>query len=148
MSRINNRKAAFLEAVTERQKFVDNSKDYIRFNFKYYIYGDDGGESFEDWEKEQILADLNNKIRDFSAKTKKELINEKTLELFSHYPQDSKFKKPKSLQELNIIWARLRITGARRLIGFFMNLEDKENTFYVVFLDKNHMFAPYIKKNT
>ena len=36
MSRTNNRKTAFLEAVTERQKFVENSKDYIRFNFKYY----------------------------------------------------------------------------------------------------------------
>ena len=73
------------------------------------------------------------------------------MEQYDSYPKGSRFVKPQRLSFWGIKWARLRLSGARRLIGFFLDyskindLEEKKimkNTFYVVFLDKNHEFAP------
>ena len=54
--------------------------------------------------------------------------------------------KPKGLSVSELEWSRLRITGRRRLAGFFLKGEhvdkNSRNIFYVVFLDKNHEFAP------
>ena len=58
---------------------------------------------------------------------------------------------PQNLVGTAIKWARFRITGARRLIGVFLNNQKDEknkNVFYIVFLDKDHKFAPSTKKHT
>lgn len=151
--RANIKKSDFLKQIAENNEFINNQKDYLNFNFKYYAYGENEGESFEEWEKEQILADLNNKLKIFSEKKKKELISDGTLEIFRNYPLDSNFSCPVALSGRSISWARLRITGKRRLIGFFINdidndADSKTDVFFVVFLDKNHLFAPSIKKHT
>lgn len=145
----NEKKERFLQAKKQLSSFFDEHDDLIKFSFKFFSFGEDGGESFEEWQKEAILADLNNKLKDFSAKKKIELINEKTLEIYECYPKGSKFKEPKSLEGVNVRWARFDITGKRRLIGFFEESDRaNSNVFYVVFLDKNHQFAPSKKKNT
>lgn len=143
----SNLKSQYLATLDQVDEFLNEN---IVFNFKYFIYGNDVGESFEEWEGEGILADLNNKLKNFSGKTKAELLRDGTLEIYGAYPKDSKFIKPKTLVFAGIQWARFRITGRRRLIGFF--LEDKvlkstssenfRNVFFIVFLDKDHMFAP------
>ncbi|MBP5469107.1 MAG: hypothetical protein J6Z11_07675, partial [Candidatus Riflebacteria bacterium] len=100
---------------------------------------------------EKILADLNNKLKHFSGKTCKELLLDRTLEYYPHFPDDSNFIIPQNLVGTAIKWARFRITGIRRLIGVFLNNQKDEknkNVFYIVFLDKDHRFAPYKKKNT
>ena len=115
------------------------------FNFKFFRSGEKYGEKFEEWEQEAILADLNNKLKNFSGKTKEVLLMDGTLEIYKHYPLGSRFEQPKALKSLSINWARLRITGRRRLIGFFMQeymSEKFRNIFYIVFLDKEHKFAP------
>ncbi|MBR4330672.1 MAG: hypothetical protein IKP71_12580, partial [Candidatus Riflebacteria bacterium] len=129
---------------------IEKTKDHISFSFEFFTYSTKGGESFEDWQKEQILADLNNKLKHFSGKTCNELFLDKTLEYYSQFPEDSNFTIPQNLIGTAIRWARFRITGARRLIGVFFNnqYEKSKNVFYIVFLDKNHRFAPYKKKNT
>lgn len=54
-----------------------------------------------------------------------------------------------SLLPLKVEWARLTITGRRRLAGFFSEGADRESDiFYAVFLDKNHDFYPVEKKHT
>lgn len=143
--RSNPRKKEYLKSIADFQNFSISTDEEISFNFRYYRFGEEGGESFEEWEKEQILADLNTKLKHFSEKKKKELIMDRTLELYSRYPFESNFKMPSDLSGYHIRWARLRVTGKRRLIGFFAEpgLEEKEqNTFYIVFLDKDHRFAP------
>ena len=76
---------------------------------------------------------------------------DRTLEYYPHFPDDSNFIIPQNLVGTAIKWARFRITGARRLIGVFLNNQKDEknkNVFYIVFLDKDHRFTPYKKKNT
>lgn len=150
MSKTNAAKNQYIKQINEKNVFIGRLSDLLLFSFKYYQHYD-GGQSFEEWESAKILADLNNKIHDFSGKTKNELLNDRTLELYDSYPKGSKFTKPKALAETNITWARLRLTGGRRLAGFFVNdalldKADKKDIFYIVFLDRNHEFAPSTKK--
>mgnify|MGYP007069848500 CR=1 FL=1 len=147
-SRRNPTKEKYLQGLVELNNFAQSVADKITFNFKFFQFGDNGGQSFEDWQREEILADLNNKLKDFSGKTILELQQDRTLEIYPEYPKGSKFSPPSMLSSAKIKWARLRITGRRRLIGFFL-MPDKsvitgayKNTFYIVFLDKNHDFAP------
>ena len=147
----NNTKDLYIESLKQKSNLLEVSTNNIVFNFKYFTYSDNDGQSFEDWEKENIIADLNNKLKLFSSKTKTELLKDRTLEIYGNYPENSKFTKPKVLETAIVKWARFRITGRRRLIGFFLD-EDKslddpllinvKNIFFVVFLDKYHLFAP------
>lgn len=150
MPKTNNRKAEFIKSRTDLGDFYQECNNWIKFNYKFYIYGEGQGESFEEWQKEEILADLSNKLKEFCAKSKTELIKDELLEIYRNgYPSDSLFEKPKALKDLDVLWARLRITGKRRVIGFFDESDEKvSNVFYVVFLDKEHRFAPSRKKHT
>ena len=147
-SKRNPTKEKYLQGLVELNQFAQSLADKITFNFKFFQFGDNGGQSFEDWQREEILADLNNKLKDFSGKTILELQQDRTLEIYTEYPKGSKFSIPAMLASAKIKWARLRITGRRRVIGFFLILDKAviagadKNTFYVVFLDKKHEFAP------
>lgn len=149
MSR-NKRKEERLAVINEQFDKLAITRNDIAFSFKYYLCGDNYGESFEEWQTNEYLADLLNKFRDFSNKSKVELLQEGILEQFNSYPLDSGFIQPICFTDMNVIWARLEITGARRLIGVMMPQQESlfgNTIFYVVFLDKDHRFAPsYFKK--
>ena len=89
-------------------------------------------------------------VKEFSKKTKSELLKDKTLAVYKEFPNNSHFKYPKSIPNSSQVeWARLTITGRRRLAGFFSEGADRESDiFYAVFLDKNHDFYPVEKKHT
>lgn len=146
----NSRKDSFLQGKKQLDSFYTEQSKWIRFNFKFYSFGEKQGESFEEWQREEILADLNNKLKDYCSKSKVELINDSILELYNKYPSDSEFDLPKALEGIDVQWARMSITGRRRLIGFFSknDMDVDSNIFYIVFLDKEHRFAPSKKKHT
>lgn len=146
----NSRKDSFLQGKKQLDSFYTEQSKWIRFNFKFYSFGEKQGESFEEWQREEILADLNNKLKDYCSKSKVELINDSILELYNKYPSDSEFDLPKVLEGIDVQWARMSITGRRRLIGFFSknDMDVDNNIFYIVFLDKEHRFAPSKKKHT
>ena len=148
MPRRNKQKESYIQRISNKAFFSEEIVNKLTFSFKYFRSGNKAGESFEEWEKDQILADLNNKLKHYSNLGKRELIMSSILELFDAFPPDSEFDEPLDLQEYAIRWARLTITGKRRLIGFFFNDENSENVFYIVFLDKEHRFAPSYKKHT
>ncbi len=137
----NKAKSNYLSSLAGKINILKNSAQNIVFNFKFFCFGKNGGQSFEEWEHEKILADLNNKLKNFSGKTIDELRSDGTLEIYDSYPKSSKFTCPSALVITNAIWCRLRLTGRRRLIGF-LSPDEPKKTFYVVFLDKNHEFAP------
>ena len=144
----NKTKEGYIREISERSEILYRTSENIAFNFKFFLYGEGSGQSFEDWQREKILADLNNKLKDFSGRTILELKQDDILEIYTEYPKGSKFKQPAILTSLAIEWGRLKLTGRRRLIGFFYkkealsNSEACKNIFFVVFLDKDHEFAP------
>ena len=139
----NKTKTEYLRHLAEKANVLVDCVKNIVFNFKFFCFGQFGGQSFEEWEQERILSDLNNKLKNFSSKKFEELREDGTLEIYSTYPKGSRFTCPPILAGTEILWGRLRLTGRRRLIGFFSNsTEQPKKTFYVVFLDKHHEFAP------
>lgn len=126
------------------------------FNFKYFRETGNG-QSFKNWEKDEILADLMNKLKDFSSRSLIELTQDKRYKNYGEFPLKdvTDFVQPKDLPSHGIKWGSFRITGAERLIGFVVSqlAEDGDcgnlkNTFFVVFLDKNHKFWKSEKKHT
>ena len=140
----NKAKSDYLSSLAGQLNILKQSAQNIVFSFKFFCFGKKGGQSFEEWEREKILADLNNKLKNFSGKTIEELRSDGTLEIYDSYPKGSKFACPSALAITNAVWCRLRLTGRRRLIGF-LSPDEPKKTFYIVFLDKNHEFAPASK---
>lgn len=76
----NSRKDIALQKINDRITETKADSSLLSFNYKYFLFGEDYGESFQEWEKEKILADLNEKLKVFSAKTAVELEQDGTLE--------------------------------------------------------------------
>ncbi len=119
------------------------------------------GQKFQDW-KECQLVKLMDKLKGYSSKSleywKKQRVGtgkHNVLEVYDNFPNNSDFKPPTHVPH-QALWSRFHLENKARLIGFVIPCEysNKEqhnsgylfdcNTFYVVFLDKNHRF--YITK--
>lgn len=141
--RTNSAKNKYVAGIQETSDVSKTLAKYLQFNFKYYNHQDLASQSFENWQDNKILADLNNKLCDFSKLTIEELKSMGNLVVYGAFPDNSDFKEPNFFKGINVQWARLRLTGRRRLIGVFIPSDDTtlRNIFYVVFLDKNHKFC-------
>ena len=141
--KLNKTKAEYLKLLSDEANILKNCANNIVFNFKFFCASKSSGQSFEEWEQDKILSDFYNKLKNYSGKTVEELKADGTLEIYGRYPKGSRFTCPNVLLKTDAIWCRLRLTGRRRIIGFFSPDEEKQKkTFFVVFLDKNHDFAP------
>ena len=141
----NETKEKYIKTIYERNEFLYSISDKIAFNFKFFTYGADSGQSFEEWQRDDLfIVGAWDDVLEIGI----ELLQDKTLEIYSEYPKGSKFTQPPMLTSAQIEWCRLRLTGRRRLIGFFYKVSDVsyKNIFYIVFLDKNHDFAPSRQK--
>ena len=149
--RINMKKKERLCELETNFNLFETRTSHISFNYQFLSSGSDYGQSFEEWDRERIILDLNEKLKSFSGKSKTELMSDGVLCIYGEYPSNSGFKYPASLpkEKGKIHWARLTITGKRRVIGFFSpGAERESDVFYVVFLDKDHKFYPSEKKHT
>ena len=149
----NPRKDKFL-CCLEKTMPISNIADVkgkISFSFKYFDASQEAGQDFKDWTDEQ-KNQLLNKLRDYSREDKKYWLNQrigggglKILEIYGNFPRNSDFTCPYHVPE-NVKWARFRMEGAVRLVGFFVDENEaakfclSTDIFYIVFLDKNHCF--------
>ncbi len=149
--KINSRKERFLKELPENliENSIGNFQNKINFNFAFFDSSQ--GEDFKDWNQKQ-LSELLNKLKNYSKESleywKSKRIgtkDSKVLVVYGNFPQKSDFKHPKHIP-LNVDWARFRLEGDDRLIGFVISGNDCssfnlcKNTFYVVFLDEDHCF--------
>ncbi len=157
----NNRKKAFLDTIPPssiESKGADLT-GRCKFNFGYFDSSQEEAQHFKEWTNEQLVKLLDKLV----AYTKESLrywqnegIGKKSqhvLEVYGAFPpkSKSKFKHPSHVPH-DVEWARLRLESKVRLIGFVLPAEYEGkvnegtklkydcNTFYVVFLDKNHKF--------
>lgn len=155
----SKRKENFLKNIPATS--LDSSGDDLtrrcKFNFSYLCHGDGYGQSFDDWTEGEIKS-LFKKIKDYSRESldywKMQQIGSKkcrVLSIYGEFPKISSFKVPPNVP-YQACWGRFRLDFAGRLVGFVVpdSLHDSchavtgmrydKNTFYVVFLDKNHEF--------
>ena len=100
------------------------------------------GQSFKDWEKDEILSNLMTRLREVSSFTVTEAQQNKILTIYGDFPDRTNFQHPKHIPD-GVNWAVISIQGKERVAGY---LDD--NVFYIVFLDKDHKFWITKKKHT
>jgi len=166
----NDRRKKFIIKSSRPSIFDRNCTLTIKskFNFSYFTSDQKATQDFADWTKDKLITALCNKLKDYSEKSLKEWsrtpIGKGTgkkrkrgnvFEVYGKFPKNSDFTEPRCIPH-QANWARFRMQSKVRLIGFIIPEEFKDdyhpktdvkfdcNTFYIVFLDKDHKF--YKKK--
>ena len=152
----NSKKESFLKSIPTTS-LDDNSNDLTvrcKFNFSYFTI-DKAGQNFEDWSQNE-LSKLLNKLKEYSNFSLNHWEQETAGKYpvfvkYASFPINTDFTKPKHIPH-QAIWSRFHIENKVRLIGFVIpdEYDDKihqgtskrfdTNTFYIVFLDKEHRF--------
>lgn len=147
----NSQKITFLDGIPTSS--IESENDILsikcKFNFAYFDE-QTAGQSFGDWTKEQLI-DLLHKMKEYSKQSLKYWIAQNKFVIYGKFPNNSDFFHPKHVP-IEAQWARFRLESTVRLAGFVvpgqfngtMHKKTKclfdSNTFYVVFLDENHLF--------
>ncbi len=132
---------------------LETIKGVLSFNFKYLDSSQ--GQKFSDLTIEQF-SKLIEKLKWYSNESRLHWESErignkdnKVLTVYQNFPKNSDFYHPKHVPA-DVKWARLRLEGDMRLIGFMIDKNDAQkfqlnsDVFYIVFLDLYHRF--YISK--
>lgn len=160
----NQRKTAFLASIpiTSIDLPEDTLAKRCKFNFSYFTVQKEAGQGFSDLTVSE-LSGLCEKLKHFSNESlvhwENMPIGKKSghvLEIYSNFPKKSNFLEPAHIPH-QARWARFRIDSTTRLVGFVLPKEYDGlihhcgyrfdcNTFYIVFIDKNHEFYLMSKK--
>lgn len=147
----NSQAERFVKSIPEVG--LDSVKDVLtsrcRFNFHYFQPGPPG-QRWEDWDHASLVK-LLTKLQAYSECSLKEWERQRVLCIYESFPKKSDFVHPKSIPH-DVRWGRFRLEQKIRLAGFVVpsSLNGTahagtgslfcSNTFYVVFLDKDHRF--------
>ena len=152
-----NQKTEEIKSSVDLNSDSDILTSRCKFNFHYFD-NSNAGQDFQDWTKEE-LSDLLNKLKFYSENSLEYWKKKPTggsgnvLQIYGKFPIPAKtdFKEPKYVP-YQAEWGRFRLKAKVRLVGFivphtFHKDEHKKtkmrwdkNTFYIVFLDKEHKF--------
>lgn len=153
----NSKKQLFVDRFPEAS--IESENDLItercKFNLSYFCV-QEAGQDFDGWNKEQ-LVELLQKFKNYTKSSLNYWKNQTTngggnvFEVYGRFPSNTDFIHPKHVP-IEAEWARFRLEGRVRLIGFVVpdcyhgkshsktKLIFDCNTFYVVFLDADHRF--------
>ncbi len=153
----NSKKVGFLGKIPTASLESDNDNLALRckFNFSYYCV-QPAGQSFDDWTHVQVRS-LLEKLSHYSKESLKHWQQESigksgsVLAIYGSFPTRSDFTHPPHVPH-EVFWGRFRLDHSMRLVGFVIPEKfDGEiqsscgkrldsNTFFVVFLDRDHRF--------
>ena len=159
----NLKKDSFLADLPVISLESDTNKltERCKFNFSYFTSEQEHASDFSDLSELELLK-LLNKLKHYSVEpldywTTQSIGSGKKrrmlLEFYGEFPSKSEFEFPKHIPH-EVLWGRFRLESDDRLIGFVVpdefhntyhektGFQFDKNTFYVVFIDKNHKFYP------
>jgi hypothetical protein len=99
------------------------------------------GQTFADWEGDQLLSKLLDRWLAHSSKPMLQCFDKK-FHRYREFPRASGFHHPKHVPP-DAVWASMHIQSKECVGGHIIG-----NVFYVVFLDRDHKFWLVGKKNT
>lgn len=126
-----------------------------KFNFSYFTV-QEKSQSFGDWSQNELVK-LLEKLKNYSGKSLNDWKNEsagksgKVLSIYGKFPNKSEFSMPTHVPS-EAEWGRFRLEQSVRLVGFVLPSSFHQtphrktgvhfdcNTFYIVFLDRDHKF--------
>lgn len=102
------------------------------------------GQSFKEWEADQLLALALNRLKELNQFTVKQALAQQLLTQYTKvdFPPRSDFYYPKHIPT-GVEWCSMHIQGKECVIGYF-----EDHIFNIVFLDKDHRFWITEKKHT
>lgn len=144
-----NRKQSFgrLENTREERKTLEK-RALLTFSFKDIdeTQPKHNPQSLQIWQEDGLLQTLLIKLKELSKLTRHEAESQKLIKIYGDFPQpeNTQYSYPKHIEE-NVAWGVISSIGGQksRIAGYLI-----ENTFYIVFLDKEHQFWLSKKKNT
>lgn len=154
----NSKKSGFLSSIPTISLEESDTAYRCSFCFSFLDSNQEAGQDFSQWDASGgalSTVGLLNKLKDFTRESLEYWENQgqKPLVIYSKFPSSSDFIHPKHVPH-DVRWGRFRLGSKVRLVGFIIpeSLDGKEvnikgntyrlsrNTFYVVFLDKDHRF--------
>ncbi|MDM8565306.1 hypothetical protein QUF74_06595 [Candidatus Halobeggiatoa sp. HSG11] len=146
MSKNRDRNKSYSRQVnTREEKKISSIRELLTFNFKDVdeTQPKKSPQTFKLWDGENILASLLERIKDLSKLTRDEAINQQQIKIYGDFPVKTDFAHPSYIDK-HVAWGVIEgIDGKKRVAGYIV-----ENTFYIVFLDKEHQFWLSKKKHT
>lgn len=153
----NQRKTNFLASIpTASLENIDCPlTKRCKFNFGYFEK-QDASQSIDEWTPQELIG-LFGKLRDFSKEPLEYWMTQsagksgRVLSIYGSFPKRSELSHPKHVPH-QVKWGRFRLDWSGRLCGFVVpkeldgtvhthtGLRFDANTFYVVFLDRDHCF--------
>jgi len=153
----NSRKDSFLASISTISLDSDNNDltSKCKFNFGYFDVQNGISQDFQEWSQDE-LSKLLDKLKNYSKSSLVYWKNQKAgnypvFVVYEQFPTNTDFTKPKHIPH-QALWARFHLENKVRVIGFVIPDEyaDKAhpktaqrfdtNTFYIVYLDKEHKF--------
>jgi len=153
----SSKSQSFLDSIP--QVSLDDASNNLtrrcKFNFSYF-HVQACSQDFCDWTPDQ-LHKLMDKLKFYSHESLEHWQNQpigshgKVLAIYEDFPKKTDFERPRHIPH-QAWWGRFRLESAVRLVGFIVpeshagkvHSSTKEvfdrNTFYVVYLDKDHRF--------
>jgi len=153
----NSRKNSFLASIPTISLDDDSNSLTIKckFNFSYFDVQSGISQDFQDWSHEELVK-LLGKFKNYSefslAHWRRQKVGKYPLfVVYDQFPTNTDFVKPQHIPH-QALWSRFHLENKVRVIGFVIPDEyaDKAhpktalrfdtNTFYIVYLDKEHKF--------
>ncbi len=129
----------------------DNLSKRCKINFSYFDHSQPAGQNFSDLSKEQ-LCNLLKSLVEFSRRSLEYWETQGSrFVMYNKFPTNTEFIHPRHVPH-QVCWGRFRLGSRFRLVGFTVPSEIQDtphhitkklfdkNTFYIVFIDKNHLF--------
>lgn len=153
----NRKKTEFLNHLNSKPSIEDNDNNlakFCKFNFSFLDLSQEHSGKIDD---SQLISLLIEKLLSYFSQPldywREQRVGsgkQSVLEIYKTFPSKSGFKEPKGIPH-EALWARFRMDGKKRLVGFILpkEFDSKKhssgygfdiNTFYVVFLDPLHKF--------
>lgn len=121
---------------------VPPKERFLSVCLKKHIKGE--GQTFEEWDTLGLAGPLLDRIKHVSQLTVFEAKFQQHVKEYHKvaFPPESKFTHPKHISE-DVTWAVMHLTPQSKavVVGYI-----EDDIFYLIFLDKDHLFWPVAKK--
>jgi hypothetical protein len=153
----NSKRDSFLNSIPQVSLDSDanDTTKRCKFNFSFFDVQAGVSQDFDDWAKDELVK-LLEKLKHYSKDSLDFWQSQKVgrysvFVVYESFPVDSDFTRPKHIPH-QAQWARFHLENKVRLIGFVIpksyngkihqttSYRFDTNTFYVVYLDKDHRF--------
>lgn len=153
----NSKKTSFLDSIPtiSLDSDANDLTTKCKFNFGYFDVQEGVSQAFQEWSHDELVK-LFDKLKNYSKDSLNYWKNQKVgnfpvFVIYEHFPTATDFVQPKHIPH-QVQWARFHLENKVRVIGFVIpdTYKDKAhpktahrfdtNTFYVVYLDKEHRF--------